>query len=73
MENKENSKINFSKIRTVGDMRLIIELLGFTAFIKGSTLEKFDHRKINLAYKRGILEVSNEEDDQLEALNEEKN
>ena len=73
MENKKNSKINFSKIRTVGDMRLIIELLGFTAFIKGSTLEKFDDRKINLAYKRGILEVSNEEDQQLEALNEEKN
>tara|TARA_R100000458_G_scaffold3349_2_gene2750 strand:- start:3782 stop:3985 length:204 start_codon:yes stop_codon:yes gene_type:complete len=57
---RKDSKINFSKIKTVDDMRLIIELLGISAFIKKTTLEKFDDSKINTAYIRGILEFSNE-------------
>lgn len=67
MENKaktqlvrKDSKINFSKMKTVDDMRLIIELLEISAFIKKTTLEKFDDSKINTAYIRGILEFSNE-------------
>ena len=59
---RKDSKINFSKMKTVDDMRLIFELLEFSALIKGSTLEKFDDSKIDTAYSRGILEFLDEGD-----------
>ena len=49
-------------MKTVDDMRLIIELLQISAVIKKTTLEKFSDSTINVAYSRGILEFLNDED-----------
>jgi len=49
-------KINLSNIKTVSDIRLILELLEYNITIEKENLKKFDNQMIKLAYQRKILE-----------------
>ncbi len=53
---KKQLKINVSNIRTVSDIRLILELIEFNAEIEEENLKKFNKQMVNLAYQRKILE-----------------
>ncbi len=57
-ENNQDDKIkfNFSNIRTVSDIRLILELVELDISIEKEKLKKFDKKMIKLAYQRKILE-----------------